>query len=237
MESNIKIPIFGICLGHQIMGLAAGFQVEKLKYGNRGQNIPCGFVDTNLTHRTIITSQNHGYAIQNNNRADWDELFRNINDNSNEGICHKTKPYFSVQFHPEARGGPEEANFLFDIFRDLIINCNVNIKSLIRNYLNYPKLNQNLKTEGKVLILGSGGLSIGQAGEFDYSGSQAIKAYKECGLEVILINPNVATIQTSKGLADKIYYTPINLGNCSGFPGPLLIKIPAYFSNSLNSIS
>ena len=65
--------------------------------------------------------------------------------------------------------------------------------------------------EGKVLILGSGGLSIGQAGEFDYSGSQAIKAYKECGLEVILINPNIATIQTSKGLADKIYYNPITL--------------------------
>ena len=93
----------------------------------------------------------------------------------------------------------------------MIINPNVNIKSIIRDYLDYPKLNQNLKTEGKVLILGSGGLSIGQAGEFDYSGSQAIKAYKECGLEVILINPNVATIQTSKGLADRIYYTPITL--------------------------
>ena len=211
MDSDISIPIFGICLGHQIMGLASGFEIEKLKYGNRGQNIPCGFVDEELTHRTIITSQNHGYAIKNSNLENWEELFRNINDNSNEGICHTSKPYFSVQFHPEARGGPEEASFLFDIFRDLIINRNVNIKNLIRDYLDYPKLNQNLITEGKVLILGSGGLSIGQAGEFDYSGSQAIKAYKECGLEVILINPNVATIQTSKGLADRIYYTPITL--------------------------
>jgi len=213
MENNINIPIFGICLGHQIMGLAAGFKVTKMKYGNRGQNIPCGFVDNELTHRTIITSQNHGYAVKNINLSNWEELFRNINDNSNEGICHKTKPYFSVQFHPEARGGPEDANFLFDIFRDLVSNGNVNenVKSLIRDSLDYPKLNQELKTEGKVLILGSGGLSIGQAGEFDYSGSQAIKAYKECGLEVILINPNIATIQTSKGLANKIYYTPITL--------------------------
>ena len=116
MESDISIPIFGICLGHQIMGLSAGFQVEKLKYGNRGQNIPCGFVDKELTHRTIITSQNHGYAIKNSNLENWEELFRNINDNSNEGICHASKPYFSVQFHPEARGGPEEGPVFYLIY-------------------------------------------------------------------------------------------------------------------------
>ena len=85
------------------------------------------------------------------------------------------------------------------------------MKSLISNKLNILEDNVPKIKSGKVLILGSGGLSIGQAGEFDYSGSQAIKSFKECGLEVILINPNIATIQTSKGLADKIYYNPIKL--------------------------
>ena len=219
LESDISIPIFGICLGHQVLGLAAGFGVEKLKYGNRGQNIPCVFIDKNNTptHRSIITSQNHGYALLDDNKNkpyEWEVLFKNVNDNSNEGICHKSKPYFSVQFHPEARGGPQDANFLFDIFSDLVYNDltqNKSIKELISSDLLNENLDYPLIKEGKVLILGSGGLSIGQAGEFDYSGSQAIKAYKECGLEVVLINPNIATIQTSKGLADKIYYNPITL--------------------------
>jgi carbamoyl-phosphate synthase / aspartate carbamoyltransferase len=227
MKSDIGIPIFGICLGHQVLGLAAGFGVEKLKYGNRGQNIPCGFVDENqeMTHRSIITSQNHGYAliVDETTLNEWEVLFKNVNDNSNEGICHKTKPYFSVQFHPEARGGPEDANFLFDIYYDLVNKFYTNnfysnktqsinyIKPLIKKNLGYKETLTEVIKEGKVLILGSGGLSIGQAGEFDYSGSQAIKAFKECGLEVILVNPNIATIQTSKGLADKIYYTPITL--------------------------
>ena len=228
-NSEFNIPVFGICLGHQLLGLSAGFQVSKMKFGNRGHNIPCCFIDeyNHSTHRSIITSQNHGYALNDDNVSlipnEWDVLFKNVNDNSNEGICHKTKPFFSVQFHPEACGGPQDANFLFDIYTNLVNNFNnhnstikdiISIKKNIWNYLKNNCIDKSITQiikKGKVLLLGSGGLSIGQAGEFDYSGSQAIKAFKECGLEVILNNPNIATIQTSKGLADKIYYTPITL--------------------------
>ena len=227
-NSDFNIPVFGICLGHQILGLTVGFQASKMKFGNRGHNIPCVFIDenNNPTHRSIITSQNHGYALLDNGDnmiGEWDVLFKNVNDKSNEGICHKTKPFFSVQFHPEARGGPQDANFLFDIYANLVnnnYNNNSTIKDIISikkhiwNYLKNDCIDKSITqiiNSGKVLLLGSGGLSIGQAGEFDYSGSQAIKAFKECGLEVILNNPNIATIQTSKGLADKIYYTPITL--------------------------
>lgn len=209
---DVHIPIFGICYGHQLMGLASGNSIGKMKYGNRGHNIPCNLVGT---QKCYITSQNHGYEVLlNKENTEWEELFVNSNDGSNEGLIHKRKPYFSVQFHPEARAGPTDTEFLFKIFIDRCYN-EFNIRDRI-----YQIVNDNLaKSIGyvnnvkgkikKILILGSGGLSIGQAGEFDYSGSQAIKAFKEEGIEVILVNPNIATIQTSKGLADKIYYLPV----------------------------
>jgi carbamoyl-phosphate synthase / aspartate carbamoyltransferase / dihydroorotase len=214
---NHSIPIFGICYGHQLIGLAGGFNVEKMKYGNRGHNIPCNLVGT---EKCYITSQNHGYEVllKNNNVYDnllnWKELFVNCNDGSNEGLISLNKPIFSVQFHPEARAGPTDTTFLFDIFIDrckseFSINDRINsrVKESIKDSVEYVN---NIKNKiSKILILGSGGLSIGQAGEFDYSGSQAIKAFKEENIEVILINPNIATIQTSKGLADKIYYLPV----------------------------
>ena len=206
-------PVFGICYGHQLIGLASGNNIKKMKYGNRGHNIPCNLVGTN---KCYITSQNHGYEVildskENNN---WSELFINSNDNTNEGLIHKEKPIFSVQFHPEARAGPTDTLFLFNIFIERCQNI-FNIKDRIYQLVN-DKLEEsidyvkNIKDNiRKILILGSGGLSIGQAGEFDYSGSQAIKAFKEENIEVILVNPNIATIQTSKGLADKIYYLPV----------------------------
>jgi carbamoyl-phosphate synthase small subunit len=107
-------PVFGICLGSQIMGLAAGAKTYKLKYGHRGHNQPC--VETG-TSRGYITSQNHGYAIDEQSLPEgWNVSFRNLNDGSVEGIEHRTKPFFSVQFHPEACPGPTDTDWLFERF-------------------------------------------------------------------------------------------------------------------------
>ncbi|KAL1874497.1 Carbamoyl-phosphate synthase [Diaporthe australafricana] len=209
-----RTPVFGICLGHQLLARAAGAGTTKLKFGNRGHNIPCTSLITGKCH---ITSQNHGFAVDSKTLpSDWQELFVNANDGTNEGIVHVNKPYFSVQFHPESTPGPRDTEFLFDVFIQTIVKCAAD-SGLLSKPVNFPggtaaeneALHPRVKPK-KVLVLGSGGLSIGQAGEFDYSGSQAIKALKEEGIYTVLINPNIATIQTSKGLADKVYFLPVN---------------------------
>ena len=111
---TLNTPILGICLGSQILGLAAGANTYKLKFGHRGQNQPC--VESG-TRRCYITSQNHGYAIETGSLPeDWREWFYNANDQTNEGIKHIAKPYFGTQFHPEASPGPDDTEFLFDMF-------------------------------------------------------------------------------------------------------------------------
>lgn len=213
------VPIFGICLGHQLIAIAEGLNIKKLKYGNRAQNIPVRLLNS---EKAYITTQNHGYAVEigeEEDKNEWKQLFTNLNDNTNEGMFHKTKPYFSVQFHPEARAGPWDTEWLFDVFTDCVkgvkdVNSN-SIEEILNDYCigldNESGSKQ--KTFKKVLVLGSGGLTIGQAGEFDYSGSQALKAYKEHGLFTVLINPNIATVQTTTriDLADKIYSLPITV--------------------------
>ncbi|KAF2070217.1 hypothetical protein CYY_008463 [Polysphondylium violaceum] len=195
-------PVFGVCMGNQLLGLAAGAKTHKMTFGNRGLNQPC--VDQ-ITGRCHITSQNHGFVIDTETLPqEWKALFINANDFSNEGIYHTSKPFFSVQFHPEAMAGPTDTEYLFDNFVS-------NVAGLpITGPMNKSKIIESPKNIHKVLILGSGGLSIGQAGEFDYSGSQAIKALKEEGVKTIVINPNIATVQTSPGLADKVYFLPVN---------------------------
>ncbi len=111
-------PVFGICLGNQILALAAGGDTYKLPYGHRGVNQP---VQDLLTRRCYVTSQNHGYAVRDDSLpADWEPWFVNINDGTNEGVRCRHKPFFSVQFHPEASPGPEDAGFLFDDFLRLV---------------------------------------------------------------------------------------------------------------------
>lgn len=118
MQAKPDTPIFGICMGNQLLAKAAGATIYKLKYGHRSHNQPVRQVGTD---RCFVTSQNHGYAVSNDTLpADWEPFFLNMNDGSNEGIRHKTKPWRSVQFHPEAASGPVDTEFLFDEFVALI---------------------------------------------------------------------------------------------------------------------
>lgn len=112
LEANV--PILGVCLGNQILALAAGADTYKLKYGHRGQNQP---VKDELTGRCYITSQNHGFTVDSKSlSSDWMSWFTNLNDFTNEGIRHKSLPFFSTQFHPEAAPGPTDTEWLFEFF-------------------------------------------------------------------------------------------------------------------------
>lgn len=189
-------PIFGICMGNQMLALAAGGTTFKMKYGHRGQNQPATCVPDG---RVVITTQNHGFAVDFKSlpQDDWEEFFCNSNDESNEGLRHRTKPFFSVQFHPEGRCGPQDTEYLFADFVENVKKSRMRMDSKFK-----PR---------KVLVLGAGGIVIAQAGEFDYSGSQCLKALREEGIETVLVNPNIATVQTDNEMADRIYFVPVTV--------------------------
>ncbi|MDE7376761.1 MAG: glutamine-hydrolyzing carbamoyl-phosphate synthase small subunit [Muribaculaceae bacterium] len=124
---EIGKPICGICMGNQLLAKAAGATTYKLKYGHRSHNQPVRQTaplspgDTDYANRCFVTSQNHGFAVDASRLPDdWEPLFVNMNDGTNEGIRHKTKPFFSAQFHPEASSGPKDTEFLFDEFIKLL---------------------------------------------------------------------------------------------------------------------
>ena len=152
MAQDPKPPIFGICMGNQVLSLAAGASIQRMAFGNRGHNQP---VQNLLNKKSYITSQNHGYAVDPTGcPPEWVPLFQNLNDGTNEGMIHKEHPWMSAQFHPEARGGPNDTFFLFDQF---VTQCRqASLSRPVANFYKHP----SLKVPRKVLVLGSGGLQV-----------------------------------------------------------------------------
>jgi carbamoyl-phosphate synthase large subunit len=212
------IPIRAICLGHQLIAAALDIKVIKLPFGQRGANHP---VIDHVTNRIVITSQNHGYAIESESFKKMaienslkKELFiqhTSLFDDSIEGIATTDHYLKSVQFHPEASPGPHDAHEFFHEVKSFLDNkkqTHVDTKKLF----SFNKLVKRLKKETpykKILLIGSGPIKIGQASEFDYSGTQALKSLKEEGIEVVLLNSNPATIMTDPEMCSRTYIEPI----------------------------
>jgi carbamoyl-phosphate synthase large subunit len=197
-----RIPLFGICLGHQILGRAAGATTSRLPFGHHGANHPVKDLETGLVH---ITSQNHEFQVDAASISTGD-LFvtqRNLNDGSVEGLGHRTLPAFSVQYHPEGCPGPQDNQHLYDRFLEMVRERRPVLRAI-------GGAVQSAKPK-KVLILGSGPIVIGQAAEFDYAGTQACKALREEGIVTVLVNSNPATIMTDEEIADRVYLEPLTV--------------------------
>ena len=206
-----RIPIFGICLGHQILGRAAGASTSRLPFGHHGANHPVKDLETGRVH---ITSQNHEFQVDAAS-IPADDFFvsqRNLNDGSVEGLSHRTLPVFSVQYHPEGCPGPQDNQHLYDRFVEMVALWAQPAKQVGRPVLRAAVggATQPEKPR-KVLILGSGPIVIGQAAEFDYAGTQACKALREEGIATVLVNSNPATIMTDEEVADRVYLEPLTV--------------------------
>src|SRR5881409_1212576 len=196
------MPMFGICLGHQILGRAAGATTSRLPYGHHGANHPVKDFDTGRVH---ITSQNHEFQVDAASipHGDFYVSQRNLNDGSVEGLGHRALPAFSVQYHPEGCPGPQDNQYLYDRFVEMVRERRPVLRAVGGAVPSArPK---------KVLILGSGPIVIGQAAEFDYAGTQACKALREEGVTTVLVNSNPATIMTDEEIADRVYLEPLTV--------------------------
>lgn len=207
------IPVRAICLGHQLISLALGLKVEKLPFGQRGINHP---IFDRLTNKVVITSQNHGYAIETEDfqrKAETLQLFAHqysLFDHSIEGMMSKDQKIISVQYHPENYPGPKDGDVFFDEIKSFLNNGKQIIHfEKISPYKALSKREHKKTPYKKILLIGSGPIKIGQASEFDYSGTQALKALKEEGIDVVLLNSNPATIMTDPEMCTRTYVEPI----------------------------
>ena len=211
-----NLPVRAICLGHQLIALAHELKVEKLPFGQRGINHP---IFNRIQSNVLITSQNHGYAIDENDfnlKKEKLNLFAHeysLFDHSIEGIQSKDQRIISVQYHPESHPGPLDGHAFF---KEIISFLNGPKEN--RSTINYESIapykaikKREFKKSGykRILLVGSGPIKIGQASEFDYSGTQALKALKEEGIEVVLLNSNPATIMTDPEMCYRTYVEPI----------------------------
>jgi carbamoyl-phosphate synthase large subunit len=198
-----RIPLFGICLGHQILGRAAGATTSRLPFGHHGANHPIKDLPSGLVH---ITSQNHEFQVDAGSLPPGELAISqlNLNDGSVEGLAHHSLPVFSVQYHPEACPGPTDNQHLFDRFVETVKARRPLIRAVGGAAPGPAK-------PRKVLIIGSGPIVIGQAAEFDYAGTQACKALREEGVETVLVNSNPATIMTDEEVADRVYIEPLTV--------------------------
>jgi carbamoyl-phosphate synthase large subunit len=215
-----NIPLRAICLGHQLIALALGIKIIKLPFGQRGANHP---VIDHTTNKIVITSQNHGYAIETasfnehkNNNPLKKELFiwhTSLFDDSIEGVSSTDHFLKTVQFHPEANPGPTDAHTFFLEMKNYLDSKGKITPIETKNLFIFNKLTERLKKQTpykRILLIGSGPIKIGQASEFDYSGTQALKSLKEEGIDVILLNSNPATIMTDPEMCTKTYIEPIS---------------------------
>ncbi len=203
-----RMPLLGICLGHQILGQAAGASTSRLGFGHHGGNHPVRDAETGAVY---VTSQNHEFQVDASSlpeQSGWYVSERNLNDGSVEGLRHRELPAFSVQYHPEGAPGPQDRAGVFDEFlRMCVVGREGGTDRLAQTALSA----EETELPKCVLVIGSGPVIIGQAAEFDYAGTQACRALREEGIRVVLVNSNPATIMTDDSSADAVYVEPLTV--------------------------